>query len=287
MSIDNKIPRPKVIKRIGILLNGFGNTNLSAFRFLVLKMNSIQSTFEFEFLPLDEKDAFTNNISSKSEIDREALKSDIPTFLKRHKKFLVNKITEYDLIEPQPDYFVLITMARFSDNFYTARKENLSVLALGNWQSFMSPPSLLEFIITLVLRESVSSISPSLRASVHLGTKGCLFDFTATLDDVRYKVLNGNICTHCRNALLKDKYPNLADELLYVLGKEWFGDPLNPMSPANITLKLGYNLFTTKGLEATTWEKFINIIQEEGIKQIITIIGGFILAFLIIWFGLK
>jgi hypothetical protein len=275
------------VQRIGIMLSGFGKTNLSAFRYLVLKMNSVQHTFEFEFLPLNKNDNFINYVSSKSEIDRDVVKSEIPFFLDRYQNFLVNSNVDYQLQEPQPNYFLLITMGRFSDNFYTTRKYNLSILALGNWQRFMSPPSLLEFIITLILRESVSAISTSLRSSVHLGTKGCLFDFTPTLHDVKYKVLNGNICTHCRNALLEDKYPDLADELLYVLGKEWFGTSSDPMSPANITLKLGYDLFTTKGLEATPWEKFLHIITEEGMRQIITIVGGIIFAVLIVWFGLK
>lgn len=285
---NNSLPRqPKKVKRIGIMLTGFGKTNLSAFRFLVLKMNSLQSTFEFEFLPINGDDAFAQSLSSKTKLDRNAIKNEMPAFLERHQQFLEYLNEGYNLKESLPDYYVLVSLAQFADNFYTTRRNQLSILALGNWQRFMSPPSLLEFILTLILREAVSSISPSLRGSIHLGTKGCLFDFTATLDEVRYKVLNGNICAHCHNALLQDNYPELADELRFVLGKEWFGKPSEPLSPANITSKLGYDLFTTKGLEATTWEKFMSTLSEEGIKQLITIIGGIILAGLIFWLGFQ
>jgi hypothetical protein len=43
-----------------------------------------------------------------------------------------------------------------------------------------APPErfvILEFIITLIMRESIAFVSPSLRGSEHLGTKGCLSDF--------------------------------------------------------------------------------------------------------------
>jgi hypothetical protein len=276
--MDNNITHhPKKVKRIGIMLSGFGKINLSAFRFLVLKMNSLQNTFEFEFLPLDSNDPFVQSLSSKFEINRNSLKGEIPSFLERHQQFLDELNEGYKLKEMPPDYFVLVSpLACFSDNFYSTRKNQLSVLALGNWKRYMSPPSLLEFIIALILREAVSAISPSLRGSIHLGTKGCLFDFTPTLGEVRFKVLNGNICAYCSNALSQDNYPELADELRFILGKEWFGKPSEPMSPANITSKLGYDLFTTRGLEATSWEKFVSTLKEEGTKQLITLIGGII-----------
>jgi hypothetical protein len=250
-------------------------------------MNSLQSIVEFEFLPLNLTDPFIKTISQNSKINREAIESDIPSFLERYETELVFSILGFDLSETPPDYFVLITMARLSDNYYETSRDRLSVLALGNWQRFMAPPSLLEFIITLTLKEAISASSPSIKNLYHFGTKGCLFDFTPTLDDARYKVLNAYICQNCRMMLEKDSSPGLVDELLYVLSKEWLGKPSDPMSPANITSKLGYNLFTTKGLDATSWEKFIYTIQQESVKQIIGIAGGIILAGLFLWLGLK
>jgi len=269
------------------MLDGFGKTNLSAFRFLVLRMNSVQHTFEFEFLPTKADDPFIKHFSSRSKIDRDVIKDDIPSFLGRHKEFLVFSILNFDLKEIPPDYFILITMARFSENYYAVRNKGLSILALGNWQRFMAPPSLLEFITTLILQESVAAIYPSLQSLFHFGTKGCLFDFTSIINDVKYKVLNAHICYSCRMALARSNHPNLADELTYVLSKEWLGNPSEPTSPASITSKLGYNLFTTKGLEATTWEKFVQTIQQEGVKQLITIVSGIALTALLLWLGLK
>lgn len=98
-------------------------------------------------------------------------------------------VIKFDLNETPPDYFILITMASFSDNHYAVRNKGLSILSLGNWQRVMAPPSLLEFITTLILQEFVAAVySPAPQSLFHFGTKGCLFDFTPIINDVRYKV---------------------------------------------------------------------------------------------------
>jgi hypothetical protein len=91
--------------------------------------------------------------------------------------YLETQNTEMALKEAPPERFVLVTMAQFADNYISMRQGSLGMLALGNWKRNMAPPSILEFIITLIMRESIAFVSPSLRGSEHLGTKGCLSDF--------------------------------------------------------------------------------------------------------------
>jgi len=278
----------KRVKRIGILLGGLEKKNLLALRFLVLRMNSLQSTFEYEFLPINGKDDFVKMLSgTTSLVSRGWVKTEADSFVDRYQNFLEDLINGYKLKESTPDHFVLITTAKFSDNFYSTRRNRLSVLALGNWKRFMAPPSIVEFILTLIVRESVAVVSPSLRGSIHLGTKGCLCDFTPSLGEVRYKVLNGFVCEHCRQALQRDGLTNLAHELTIILGKEWLGELTHVHSPANTALKLGYNLFIAKGLDVTPWEKFVITIQEESVKQLLTILGAVLIAGILLWLGLK
>ncbi len=110
---------------------------------------------------------------------------------------------------------ILITLSCFTKNYYNLREHGLSILALGNWKSWMAPPSIVEFILTLVLREAIISVSPTLQGSVHLGTKGCLCDFSASLEDTKFKVLDGFVCSYCRAALQTDGFAILADELVH------------------------------------------------------------------------
>jgi hypothetical protein len=56
-------------------------------------------------------------------------------------------------------------------------------------------------------------------------------------------------------------------------------------SPAAIVSKLGFDLFITKGLSATTWERVTARLQEEGIKQLMTVLGVVLGAGLLFWLG--
>jgi hypothetical protein len=150
----------------------------------------------------------------------------------------------------------------------------------------MAPPSLVEFILTFLARESVAAVSPRLKASVHLGTKGCLCDFTESIAEAREKVLNGFVCSYCRQAMIEDGLPELPGELRHVLDRSWLGTPLNPASPAGIAFNLGYDLFVTKGLKATHWESLRSTLRQEGIKQIGAVATAIVVAALLLVLGL-
>jgi hypothetical protein len=275
------------LKRIGILFGRLDKLNLPALQYLILCVNSLQRTFQYEFYPCELEHDLLRALRSDGIVNRKELKEGIPAFLQSLREYLVQESATYDTQESPPDYFVIYTITRFDDEYYTTRRDGLSVIALGNWERSMAPPSILEFFLTLTLRESVAAVSPSLSGSIHLGTKGCLFDFTRSLDEVRQKVLHGFVCDFCRRALDADGLPDLPDELTRVLGKEWLGRPRNPHSPASVVSKLGFNLFTTKGLEPGFREKLMGTLKNEGVKELIKIIGAIALAFLILFLGLK
>src|SRR3981081_153987 len=144
-------------KRIGVLL-GHQELDVPALKFLILQLNSLQHAFEFELLKCDSKDRFLEVLASDATLDRDQVKADALGFVERYVMHLEMRITEYELKEPPPSYFVLVSLAKFSEEFYTTRRGNLSVIALGNWKRKMAPPSILEFILTLLLREAVASI---------------------------------------------------------------------------------------------------------------------------------
>jgi len=137
------------------------------------------------------------------------------------------------------------------------------------------------------MREAVASICPNLRSSIHLGTKGCICDFTESLDEARIKVLSAFLCSYCSTTLATAGYLNAPVEIRHVLGKKWFGKIDDPASPAAITAKLGHNLFLTKGLKATWGERAVATLQEEGIKQLIGVPGAIVIAAILLWLGLK
>ena len=278
------------VSRIGVLLCAKDVTE-PALRFLVLQMNCLQSSFEFEFLPVPDDDPFIRNMSSRSTLYRKGVRDAIPSFVQRYQRYLYDQISAFKLREQPPENIVIVSLIRFDDNYYSMREGPVSVLALGRWERAMAPPSLLEFVLTLLMREAVAVVSPSMRGSVHLGNKGCLFDFTRSLSEVRQKVLLGFVCTYCRNALESDGFPLLASQMERVLSKEWLGKPTDPDSPSGIASKLGHDLFITKGLKPTPWESVQITMRQEGVKQLITVFGtvlaGVLLAALLLLLNLR
>jgi hypothetical protein len=140
----------------------------------------------------------------------------------------------------------------------------------------------------LLLREAVAATSPSLRGSVHLGTKGCLCDFSPSLSDVRQKVLNGFVCAHCRAVLDADGLPGLAAELEAVLQRQWLGSPTEAGTPAGIAAKLGYDLlFVASGLKASPWESFKSTLRQQTATQLAWAASALLVAVLLAFLRLK
>lgn len=195
---------------------------------------------------------------------------------------------EYDLTDPAlPTHFVVISLAKFSDEHYGLKEKQVQVQALGNWARHMAPPSILEFIIVLLMRQAASLVVPAMSKSLHLGTKGCLFDFTSDLTEARYKALQSFVCCDCRSRMQESGAPHLADDVARVLDLNWLGVPSDPHCPAGIVAKLGYNLFLTKGIQPTLWENVRSILRDEATKEIIKVVFAILLTALLLRLGLK
>lgn len=250
-------------------------------------MNALQDQFEYEFLPTPDHGELFEELQKIEDVDREAVRSYVPNFLVDFPKWLEKLEDGYNLPHPRPDQWIIVSEACFSDNFYNMRENHVSVIALGNWQRSMAPPSLFEFIQTLIVRESIAGVCPALRGSVHLGTRGCICDFTAYLEDTRLKVLSGFICHSCEQALAASSRPTLATTVRYILNKKWVGNLSDPTSTTSVLAKLRYNLFLSTGLKPTFLESTINLLQTEGVKALVTLFGAVALAGLLFFFGLK
>jgi hypothetical protein len=219
-------------------------------------------------------------------LDRTATRAKAKNFSARIGKQLDECAADYSLVDKRlPNYFIVVSMARFADNWYNLRESGVSIIGLGNWKRSMAPPTILEFIQTLVVREAVASVCPALRGSVHLGSRGCICDFTSSIEDARLKVLNGFLCSYCREKLEGAGLISLADEVNHVLARKWIGDLRRSTSVASILAKLGVNLFVTKGLSPTWHERVVQTIQEDGSKEIIKLLFAVVLAGLLFYLG--
>ncbi|GIH09766.1 hypothetical protein Rhe02_78330 [Rhizocola hellebori] len=260
-------------------------------RFLVLRLNTIQRNFEFEFIPFDSNDRFLAMLRPGMLVDREELRSECAAFRARQMALFLDYNEGFQTTEPEPGHVIVLSTARFSDNHYSMRSNGVSVVALGNWRRTMAPPSILEFVLTLVVREALACVSRRLSGSVHLGTKGCPCDVTPLLADARQKVLSSYLCSYCRTLLAEDGLVALIPAIEKMLDKSWLGTPHDQSSPAGIASALGHDLFIVKGLRPTLYETIRITLRQEGIKQLIstgaTILATILVAIILVRLGLK
>lgn len=273
--------------RVGIIFAPLGKLNVAALKYLIVHLNTLQHSIEFEILAADLSDPLLALLRPGKLVDRSDCRKILPEFHARILMQFAKEQSDYDLVDQSlPEHFVVISLARFSDEHYGLKDKDIHIQALGNWKRQMAPPSIFEFIITLLMRQSASFLAPSVSKSVHLGTKGCLFDFTANLGEARYKSLQSFICTECRIRIEGDGAFLLADDLVSVLDTKWLGAMDDPCSPACIVSKLGYDLFLTKGIKPSFSENIRALLREELTKEILKLVGGILLAFLLLKFGL-
>ncbi len=276
------------LARVGVILADLGNLNVTALKYLVVHLNTLQSSIEFEFLATVSDDPVLAMLSAGKLVDREHCRSLLSSFHERIISQFKKEQAEYDLADRSlPNNFAIISLAKFSDEHYGLKSGPIQVQALGNWERSMAPPSILEFIIVLLMRQAASFLVPRLGKSFHLGTKGCLFDFTADLGEARFKALQSFVCSACREEMNGAGHPNVANDIARVLDLSWLGLPTDPHCPAGIVAKLGYNLFLTKGIEPTLWENVRSILRDEATKEFVKLLFAILLALLLFRLGLK
>ena len=285
---SHEAPSAKTPMKVGVILADLGKLNVTALKYLVVHLNTLQSSIEFEFLAPSSSDPLLVMLSAGTIVDREKCRSMLSVFRDRILKQFEQEQSEYDLTDRSlPTNFAVVSLAKFSDEHYGLKAGPVQVQALGNWERSMAPPSILEFIIVLLMRQAASFVVPSLGKSFHLGTKGCLFDFTADLGEARYKALQSFVCSVCREQMKKSGHPHLADDLITVLDSNWLGVPTDPHCPAGIVAKLGYNLFLTKGIEPTLWENLKSLLRDEATKEFVKLLFAILVALLLFRLGLK
>jgi hypothetical protein len=258
-----------------------------ALKYLILHLNTIQQSIEYELLFVPGHSEFLSGLQERRVISRKEIQRRAVSFLQQLEGSLTEYNKGYGLIESPPDHFAILSLARFEDAYYSETFGNCMVLCFGHWKRAMAPPSLLEFFLTSLVRDSIFFISPSLGDRVHLGTKGCLFDFSPQLADARYKVLTAFLCSACRAAIASDGHTAFLAEMDEILKRRWLGLREDPFSPASMCAKLGHDLFITKGTRPTVLEQIRSALGGELVKASLGIVGALVLAGILVWLGLK
>lgn len=273
--------------RIGIVLTSLNGLNSEALQYLVLFQNSLQASFEFSFLRIPDDCRLLSLLETEGSVNRKDVEAEANIFAKQYRNELSERANRYRLAQDIPDSLIFLSTATFSDNFYVTGGDGWDIVALGNWERFMAPPSIIEFFIHFIIRCAVDASCSHSKTPRHYSTKGCLYDFNSMISDSRYAVLSGFLCSECSGHIEKTTSKENVESVKLLLRKDWLGNKNNPSDVSAMAKKLGYDLFHTSGVKQTFGEKIQSIAEEELPKLIFKILGGVILGSLLLWLGLK
>jgi hypothetical protein len=272
--------------RIGILHTAFDARTEVALKYLVLQMNSLQNSFEFSFLPML-ADPLMDCLEAAEPVDQMLIAERMPSFCASYLLFLRAQAEGFGIVANEPNCIVILTKARLKNRWYFMGGYKWAILALGEWEDVMAPPSVIEFILALLVQIGAITACGEEFPPSHCETKGCLFDFTANLRDAGFKALTGFLCSACADTIRQVQSEELVKDMRVLLGREWLGSSNDPKGAANIARKLGFPLFSTSGLAPSFREKLRSSLEQEGTKVILDMIKAILLAMILLWLGLK
>jgi hypothetical protein len=275
------------VERLSIIPANLGKFPVAALEYLLLHVNTLQNDVEFQFLPTRNTEGVLALLGPKAKVSLRTLESELPAFVAAVAADQEGFASSYRLPSVNVGRCVIVSLATIDTHFYHLWRPEYSALFLGDWERRMSPPSLLEFLLSLIMMEGLYAITPSPTGYSHLETRGCIGDFNATLADARYKVLSGHLCSDCLALAAREVGEQRAVVWRRLLSKSWLGTIEQPSTPAAIVAKLGYNLFVTRGIAPTRWEQLKELLTDEGPKELIKLFAAVAIAGLLVWLGLK
>jgi hypothetical protein len=269
---------------IGIVFGHFDESAKDILSYLLVYQNKLQKTFEFRILSAPGDDPFLELLSATSPPGHGEIYPQISGFLSRLKSWNRTEAHSFGLEEVEVNKVVVLTDTTLIDNFYYVGDETWAVIALGGWESEYSPPSIVEYYLSFVAVASVDAIADIRR---HFDTRGCICDFNSSLSDARLKVLIGYVCETCASSIKSNASSEALDDAQLLLKREWLGDDSEPADAATVVKKLGYDLFRTAGIKPTFRERLMASLEQEGLKNVLSLTFQILLAIALLILGIK
>jgi hypothetical protein len=269
---------------IGIVFGPFEETAKEILSYLLVYQNTLQNSFEFHILPFSSDSPFLDMLSAEPAPRHADIDLHIDDFFSRVKSSSNEDAKRFGLDPIHVDKIVLLTNTAFSDNYYYVGDATWAIVALGGWENDYAPPSIVEYYLSFV---ALAALDVRTDIGRHFETRGCIYDFNASLGDARLSVLTGHICDACANAIKTQTSNQVLKDAQVLLRRAWLGDSSTPSDVAVTVNKLGYDLFRTAGIKPTWKERWLATIEQEGMKNALSMIFQILLLAALLVLGLK
>jgi hypothetical protein len=247
-------------EKIAILLTSKPNFDEYAFKYFILSLNTIQSTFEFVFPEIEEyyysKDSYSFN-----------------SLFSGFKK--VRRKTEF---EGKTSYFINIITSEIEDDYYVFCDSNIAFVTTNLWEKYYSPPSLFEYVLNMIV-VSILNMHPTLNLPPHMETRGCALDFVADKPNACVDISLGYLCDECKKEIIDKSGFCFLTDIQTMLSGDWIGNIESFDSVAyNLKRFFKFDINKDSGFNKSFWEKakesFPEIPKELIVGLLSAIIGA-------------
>lgn len=268
--------------RISIIFGNEPNFDKDAFKYFILYLNKLQSTYEFSF-------------------------PDISTFPFEEKKvciFSTANSTLNDFASKKgvlSDHVIGIITNNFDNNYFFNADGKSSVITTDVWDKYFSPPSLFEYLLHCVYccliysqktlpNTEISEKAQMLNIGSHKDTRGCVADFTRDKYNDRIDITLGYICDEHKEEIMELYGENYLTEATNILERKWIGNIDDKDSVAyNLKHIFKFDINKDSGFNKTKAEKIFEKFYEmpyELASEILKLVITVLLTYLLLKLGL-
>jgi hypothetical protein len=160
---------------------------------------------------------------------------------------------------------IVITETPVSGAYIAHTVDNLAVVTVDNWQKYLAPPSVLEFLLLNVERLAVrAAVKPDM--PTHYPTRACIGDFTPYVSDFKASILAGHLCIDCRTLLASVLSAQEMEDLDILISHKWLGKLEDSGSVAsNLKRVYEYDLSRTRGLRPSRIERVTDMLWSSDV----------------------
>jgi len=237
----------KVRKRVSVFFLNQPDFSKYACEYLILKLNSLQSAFEFEVDGLVfDKNYFVSETSYASSQLLDAFHNALQTSKNKPKK---------------DQYYIGIGRMGidFQDDLFYTTRNNMAIITTRGWQKTFSPPSVFEYILSSLagtLIELSLNINGTQSINCHEQTRGCLIDYAGDKQENRVDVLLGYICDSCKEKITQMLGADMLNSFQVIASHGWIGETSDPQKAAFYVKKyFKVDLNKDSGFNKTAYER--------------------------------
>lgn len=264
--------------KISVYFLGKPNFSESACKYSILYLNSLQSTFEFQF-PKNESYLDTYSITEEQK-DRikKFREADLNVQYYAPAFFKFDNLLNQNNFKGHAEYHVGIIVKPLENNLFFVSWEKKSIITTDGWDKLFSPPSVFEYIIRC-LNASIVHHATSLGS--HDETRGCLLDYTYFKEDAKVNIAFGYICDDCSAKIKEQHGEEFLQSIKKILPRKWIGRIDKPDSFAyNLKKYFKVDIEKDSGFNKSFWERAKEPLTELP-KEIILILVGALVTILV------